>query len=168
VFKVDIRDSAELQDLVRALKGAEKAVAQSIRAQTRKVLVPEWKAAVVERAETIYEVRLAGTARVAVSDQNVTMQAAKVRGTKFSGGLDLRDSWSTVERGANLNKTETYDRKSKRGGTHTVTRHTMHAFRPRKKGGHVLGPARQEIGPRALSLWVQTAVKTLYDSIERK
>jgi len=168
VFKVDIRDSAELQDLVIALKGADKDIQQAVRAQSREVLVPIWQSAVTQRAETVYEARLAGTARVAVSNQNVTMTAAKVRGQKFSGGLDLRESWSTVERGANLNKTATYQRRSKKGGTHSVTRQTMKPFRPRKAGGYVLSPAREEIGPRATSLWVQTAIKTLLDKLDRK
>ncbi|RDV44140.1 hypothetical protein DOE76_13935 [Leifsonia sp. ku-ls] len=167
VLRVDANDVAELQALVRTLKSVEKPVASAIRAGTRAGAKVIWEEEMKGRSQTVFEARFAGTARVQVSDQNVTLQAAKVRGQKFRNGLDLRQSWPEVERGANREKRTTYSRRSKNGGTHQVTRRTMTQFRPRNRAGYVAGPAQKASIGRVVSMWVQTAMYVIFTGIER-
>ena len=173
VARVDARSSRVIQDLARALNGAEREIQGTIRRESKAVIQPAWQEELYAEVETVYEGMFAETGRAVVSNQNVTLNAAKVRGHKFSGGLDLRRSWPQIERGANRALERTYNVIGHMRGGHHVNgyrmsnRKVLTAFKPRTRGGYVAGPATQEVMFRALRLWVQTAMRTLFDNLEK-
>ena len=56
-----------------------------------------------------------------------------------------------------------YPRHSKRGGTHTVTRHVARGLPARRRGGYVTGPAVGKFIRRAQKLHAQTLTRTIYE-----
>lgn len=173
VVRVDARSSREIQDLARALQGAEKEIQAQIRGESKAVIQPAWREELFAEVETRYEGFFADTGRAVVSNQNVTLNAAKVRGHQFSGGLDLRRSWPQIEKGANRQLQRSYPVGSYTRDGHQVNAYLMKdrkvltAFKPRTRGGYVAGPAAGEVIYRAIALWVQTAMRTLFDRIEK-
>ncbi|ONI63905.1 hypothetical protein ALI44B_04575 [Leifsonia sp. ALI-44-B] len=167
-MRISVFNSKELQGVILAMKGFERDLAKQIRRVTKSVVDPEWRKAVAERASTRSEARVLGsTARVAVSDQNVTLKSAAV-GRALTGGLKPSENFAGVEFGADQNDVTTYQATSKKGKRFKVTRHTKRQFRPRKKNGYVVMPAAAEIIPRIASLWVQTTIRTFHELIEKR
>lgn len=56
-----------------------------------------------------------------------------------------------------------YSRKSKKGGSHAVTRHVSRGLPARRRGGYVTGPAVGKFIRRAQKLHAQTLTKTVYE-----
>lgn len=159
-------NSDELQGTILLLKRVDREIAREIRKQSKDVIAPIWTRAVSENVTRRVEARvLADTARVAVSNQNVTLKAAAV-GRKLSGGLDIKSQWPVIEFGGNDGKARSYDARSRTGRAYTVTRNTRAQLRPRNKKGYVGYPAAAQIIPRIASLWVQTTVRTFMETIE--
>jgi hypothetical protein len=166
--RISVWESKELQALLLALRGFDRDLKREIRARTKAVAQPAWQKAVAERADSVLESRvLASTARVAVSDQNVTLKSAAI-GRSLKGGLRPSDSYAAVEFGADRNAKVTYDRKSPKGNTHKVTRRTRLQLRSRNRKGYVVFPAAAEVIPRLAALWVQTTIRTFYETIEKR
>jgi hypothetical protein len=171
--RVDANNSREIQDLARALSGAERDIQATIRRESKAVIQPAWREELFAEVETTYEAAFADTGRAVISNQNVTLNAAKVRGHRFSGGLDLRESWTQIERGANqaLERSYPVAGHSRAGnpvkGYRMNNRKVMAPFRPRMRGGYVAGPATGEVIYRAVRLWIQTAMRTLFDNLEK-
>jgi hypothetical protein len=150
------------------MKSFDRDVAKQIRRVTKAVVQPEWQKAVAAKAGTSLESRvLVSTARVAVSDQNVTLKSAAI-GRPLSGGLRPSESFAGVEFGANRTATQTYTATSSKGKRYQVTRHTQTQLKARKRTGYVVMPAVAEIIPRIASLWVQTTVRTFYEILEKR
>lgn len=160
---IDVRSSRELQAIVLALKVADRDVQKQIRAQARRVIVPAWKQGLTERATTRMETRLAGTGRARVSNQTVVLQAAGVRGSKTA---DMRALGRAVEFGADRQKFSSYTRKGRKGGSYPVRRRVQTGYRPPRRNGYVVFPTATALIPRLASLWVQTAVRGLYEAME--
>jgi hypothetical protein len=138
--RIDVNGSQALRDVILALQNSD--------AET------PWLDAVLGEADTTMERRvIAGTATVAVSDQNIRIQSA-AKGRRLSGGFDPKRDYAAVEFGAK-HKKKSYMRKG-----HRVTRNTTAQFRGRRTQGYVFYPAAREMIPRLASLWVQTVVKT--------
>lgn len=140
-----------------------------LRRATQGVVQPEWQKALDQEASTDLERRvLASTGRSQVSNQNVTLKSAGV-GKVLSGGAKPVDVIGGAEWGSNRNKQKTYTATSSRGRTYQVkNRHTQRQFITRKKTGYVVFPAASRVIPRLASLWVQTVVRTFYESVERR
>jgi hypothetical protein len=167
-MRISVFESKELQALLLALRGFDKNLKKNIRAATKREAQPIWQQEVRERAETKLEQRvLAQSARVQVSDQNVTLRAAHI-GRPLSGGLDPKTQWPAVEFGADTKAKRTYTATSSRGKRYNVTRRTSAQLRPRRASGRVVFPAAASAIPRLAALWVQTAVRQLHDSLEGK
>lgn len=167
-MRISVFNSAELQGVIVAMKGFDREVAKQIRQATKAMIDPEWRKAVSEHAQTLLESRaLAQTARVAISDQNVTLKSAAV-GKKLSGGLLPSANYAGVEFGADRQVKTTYTATSSKGNQYSVTRRTRAQLRPRRKGGYVVFPAAAGIIPRMASLWTQTVVRTFYEIVERR
>lgn len=165
---ISVFNSKELQAVILAMKGFDREVAKQIRKQTKAVIQPAWQKAVAENTSTRLEARvLANTARVAVSDQNVTLKSAAI-GKTLSGGLKPSESYGGVEFGAEQGVKRTYAARSVKGKQFNVTRRTQHQLRPRKLTGYVVFPAVAEVIPRIAALWVQTTVRTFYELIEKR
>lgn len=167
-MRISVFSSKELQATLLALRGFEPELRKQIRAQTKKVAQPIWQEAVRGNADTRLEQRVLGqTARVVVSDQNVTLRAAHI-GKPLSGGLDPKRQWAAVEFGADTQAKRKYQAVSSRGKVYTVNRRTSAQLRPRRRNGYVIFPAAAEVIPRLAALWAQTTVRTFHESLEKK
>lgn len=168
LLKISTRDSRELRATVQALKLMPRELQGNIRKYTQSELVPEWQKGLSARAGTALERQvIASTARVSVSNQNVTLKAATV-GRALAGGLQPKEDYAAVEFGANRSETTTYRSRSRKGKRYSVTRHTRRQLRSPRRGGYVAYPTAADLIPRFARLWVQTTVRTFYEAIERK
>lgn len=167
-MRISVYNSRELQAVLLGIRAFDREARRNLRRETKAIAQTAWQKALAEHSETRLEALvLSKTGRVAVSDQNVTLQSARV-GRSLAGGLKPSESWHAVEFGGDQNATETYEARSKTGKTFSVTRHTRRQLRPRKKAGYVVYPALAEMIPRIASLWVQTFVRTFYEALEQK
>lgn len=146
--------------MILAINQSDREVRSAIRAFTKSELTRPWLEAINDRASSTLERRvISATSTIAVSDQNVRVQAAS-KGRRLSGGLQPKVDYPPVEFGAKQRKT-TYTRKG-----HRVTRNTTAQFKGRRPSGYVFFPAAREMVPRLASLWVQTVVKVYADIFE--
>lgn len=146
-----------------ALNRMETPVRRYLRAFAKSKMTTPWISQIQSQATTKVERRVIGsTATLAVSDQNVRVQAA-AKGRPLRGGLNPKADYAAVEFGANRNKRITYRRKG-----NSVTRHTARQLRPRKAEGYVFYPAAEKMIPRLASLWVQTIVKGVANVFDGK
>jgi hypothetical protein len=146
---MSVKDSAHLRATVLAVKAAPREVRQQVRAQTRAVAAPQWKQALASKARTEQHTRmLVNTARITVSDQSVRVRSAGAKRKVLSGG-------ATPYR---LGKAYEFGRRS---------RNATQLPRPNRRG-YVFYPALADMAPRIISLWVQTAIRTVYDALEGK
>jgi hypothetical protein len=165
-MRINVLESKELLATIYAIRSFDKTLQAQIRKQTKAVAEPEWKKSIAERANTRVEHRvIVDTARVAVSNQNVRVQSANV-GRPLSGGLNPKTQYPAVEFGIRPKKV-TYDRTSRKGGTHKVTRTIGNGLPNPRKRGPFWGAAENMI-PRLARLWVQTTVRTLSEALEGK
>lgn len=166
-MRISVTNSRELQGVIAAMKTMDRETAKAIRKYTKPELQAEWQQAVREHASTpLDHAVLADTARLSISDQNVTLKSASV-GRSLAGGLSPKADYAAVEFGADRSKVETYTATSRKGKAYRVTRHTRRQLPPIVAKGRVVYPAAADIIPRIASLWVQTVVRTFYETIER-
>lgn len=166
-MRISVWDSRELQAAILGLKRADRAIVREVGKHTRRIVVPEWRKAVAEEAQTRLEHRvLVDTARAKVSSQNVVLTSATV-GRKLRGGFDPKTMTAAAEFGGQPNRV-TYDRRSPKGTRHQVTRNTHAQLGRFNRKGRVVYPAARRMIPRIASLWVQTIVRTFHESIEGK
>ncbi|MBF4565400.1 hypothetical protein [Plantibacter sp. VKM Ac-2876] len=167
-MRIDIYGSRELQATVLSIRRAERDIQTNIRKFTKTLLMPEWKKALAERAETRLEHRaLVSTARITMSNQNIKLKSAGLN-RKLSGGMNPNVEGHAVEFGANREEKTTYDAVSKNGTGYRITRRTRRQLRPKTTQGYVFYPAVRAMIPRFASLWVQTTVRTLADALDRR
>lgn len=167
LLKIDVRNSKELQATILALKLMEKTASANIRKWTRQLMLPEWQKGLRERARSRAQNRvLVDTARVTVSNQNVSLKSATI-GRSLVGGLNPKTEWAAFEFGADREKTTTYEaiRGNKR---FKVTRRTRRQLPSRSRSGWVVFPTAADLIPRLASLWYQTTIRSLYEAFERK
>lgn len=161
-LRISVFDSAELQATLLALKGFDKELKKEIRQRTKAIGLPEWKAALAQNSMTLQENRvLVDTARMTVSDQNVTLQSGALA-KKLSGGAKASEVSHHVEFGADRN----FSRGVQSSTGKTYKRHTRRQFRNRNLKGYVVYPAAAGFIPRMASLWVQTTVRTFMETME--
>lgn len=164
-MRISIFASKELQAVAGAMRSLDRETKKRIRQETKDMAAKEWAREVAETASTRLEHRvLVKTARVRVSDQNVSLSSASI-GRSLSGGLKPSESFAAVEFGADQKKV-TYTARSRRGRSFRVTRNTRGQLRPRNSKGYVVYPAAANIIPRIASLWVQTVMRTTYEALE--
>lgn len=168
VLRISAYSSRQLQAIIVAGKQAPRELQKRLRTETKAVVDPVWRKAVTEHASTRLEQRVLGqTARVAVSNQNVTLKAAVV-GKKLSGGLNPKTQYHAAEFGAEQGRFNTYSARSKRGHRFDVRRRTTNQLRPLKRTGYVVYPAAADVIPRIASLWFQTAARQLHEIFEAR
>lgn len=166
-MRISIFASKELQAVVGALRNLDRETKKTIRKETKNMTAKAWEQAVAEQASTRLESRvLVRTARVRVSDQNVTLSSASI-GRSLTGGLKPSESFAAVEFGAADQKV-TYTATSRRGRSFQVTRNTRGQLRPRNNKGYVVYPAAAQVIPRIASLWVQTVMRGTYEALEAR
>lgn len=152
-MRLDVRRSPQLTALVQTMATIPREVAKEVRGQTKKVIVPEFKKLLAEKApgDRIFHKRLVTPSTAYVSDRNV----------RFIGGANGKFPRET-EFGAYREEYATYT--TRRG---SVTRRTQRQFWHYVKGGRVFYPAVAEMIPRAASLYIQTAYRTIAETIEK-
>lgn len=166
-MRISVLNSSKLQATLLALRGFDRNMQGQVRRATKEIGQPEWQAAVRSEASTRLEQRgLADTARVAVSNQNVTLKSAAVGRPLSRGGARPSEVSSAVEFGAAENRV-TYMAMSKRGKRFRVTRNTHAQFKPVNRKGYAVYPAAAGIIPRFAALWTQTVVRTFYETWEK-
>jgi hypothetical protein len=165
MLKISAYSNAELQGLILGMNGLDRSLRAQLRKQSRTVIAPEWKAAVAARASTKLENRaLVATATATVTDTNVYLNsggkgklAARFpnvsRAAEFGADRDFRNSYSSNRKGKSY-------RINKR-----ATQRQLPKF---AKTGHVVYPSAANIIPRIAALWVQTTVRELHETIEKR
>lgn len=145
-MRISVFSNKELQGTILLLKNAPRDIAREIRGRTKAMILPAWQESVSAAATTpLQREVLANTARVSVSDQNVTLSVATV-GKTLKGGGKPQDLWVGAEFGSTEHK----------------------QFGPRTSRGKVVFPSADKVIPRLASLWIQTTIRTFYELMERK
>lgn len=143
-MRISAFSSEELGAVLTRLQSLDKDVAKTIRTETKQVVAPLWKEAVLGNSQTRLEVRVLGdTATAAVSDRNVTLNAAG-KGGKLRGGATPPLLAAGTEFGSSHYKQ--FGRRRRRGPVYTAV---------------------AQVVPRAASLWIQTVVKMTHNAFER-
>lgn len=164
---IDATQSKELQAVILALKGADKTFQAQVRKRTQAEILPDWKTELAAAAVTPLEQHvLAATAVVRASNQNVTLLSGS-KG-KLRAGVPNSQVAAAVEFGGDPKAKTTYESKSRKGKTYTETRRTQVQLGQRIRAGKVVYPVAEKMIPRFASLWVQTAIRTMYDAFEGK
>lgn len=164
-MRITVFGSRELQAVILALKTLDRDTKKEIRKHTKTMASIEWPKALAENASTKLEhAVLVRTGRVAVSDQNVQLQSARI-GRALTGGLLPKRDAAAVEFGAD-SQVVPYTAVSSKGKQYTVRRDTRAQLRPRKREGYVVYQAAAGIIPRIASLWIQTVSRTIFDKLE--
>lgn len=164
--RISVLVSRELQTLLAAVKSVPKDVQKNVRTFTRDAAKPIWTESVRGHVASRLDDRLfAKTARVRVSNQNVSLESARI-GKSLAGGMKPSQLAGPVEFGASRDDTKTYQQRSRKGNRYTLTRHTKRQLPSRNTNGRVVMPATRASIPRIASLWVQTAARTLYDALD--
>ncbi|WP_309105020.1 hypothetical protein [Microbacterium sp.] len=153
-MRLDVRRSRELTALVQVLATVPKEVAKQVRAQSKAVIVPEWKKGLAERAPArIFFDRLVNPSTVYVSDRGVRLIAGSNAAKAFP---------RETEFGAYREDYKTYT--TRRGETTRRTKRQFWHFQPK---GRVVIPTVAAMIPRIAALWVQTSYRTVAELIER-
>lgn len=161
-----MKGDERLRAAALVMKNSRRDVVREINTRTRTTLAPLWKALVETHATYAMDTAvLAKGARIRAGNPPVAIAASSRR--RLRGGLIPAEQYASREFGSNRDRVRTYDRRSKNGGTHKVTRHTARQLPPRYRKGRVVFPAFAEFAPRAAALWVQTVVRTIMDGVDQ-
>lgn len=167
-MRVSVYVSPQLQAMLARIKELPADVRKELRVATKREAGPIWTEEVAGNVQTRAEGLAFGrTARVAVTDRGVRLQAARI-GKGLSGGLDVKTQWHALEFGGDRAVRRPVETTSKRGKAYRAVRHTQRQLRPRLKTGHVVFPAVADTIPRILSLWFQTVARTGHEALEGK
>ncbi|WP_152485736.1 hypothetical protein [Leucobacter chironomi] len=121
---------------------------------------PIWAEATRSQVTTRLQTRLADSARTGVTTRNVFFRAG---GVGKIGKTPLSQLARAIEHGAHPDtKVATRSRNGKE-----YTRRMGGGFRLPRSRGYVAYPASSEAIPRVASLWVQTAVRTIHEKLEK-
>jgi len=159
--RISVLVSDELSTLLQAVRAIPKEVASNIRKYTKADAEPLWQEAVRGHVTDRMQTRvLSDTARVAVSDSNVILRSGGIGKTGKTPNTLLV---SGTEFGADRNSVKSLTSKK---GTR-FTRHTKRQFKLPRRGGYVVYPAARDAIPRVASLWIQTAIRTIHEQLEK-
>jgi hypothetical protein len=143
--RISVLNSRELAATVLALSSFDRTLQGTVRKVTKIIGQPEWQRAVGGNVSTRFEQRVLGdTARMVVSNQNVTLKAGAI-GRKMRGGGRPPLLAKAAEFGGNRKQ-----------------------FRSPNRRGYVAYPAAARMIPRFAALWTQTAVRTFHEAMEAR
>lgn len=146
-----------------ALRRADPALRREATAQIRTAVNPIWRESVESGTSSRVETAVLRKGARVTAGARPALNAATSR-RPLRGGLVPAESWRAFEFGARRNVRETY--RGRRGSTRfDVTRRTRRQLPPVTKGGRVLYPAVADALPRVASLWAQTAVWVVFESL---
>lgn len=161
---LSVRGDDRLKAAVLAMKAADRDLKRKINQATVSTIGPVWASEVASRALSAVDQRVLGRgARVKAGNPPTALAASSTRALR--GGLVPADSWAAYEFGQSRDRVTTYQRRSVKGQTHRVSRHTTRQLPARNRSGRVVYAAWQEVAPRTVSLWVQLIVRTYVDAV---
>lgn len=159
-MRISLLIDSPLATLQQAMRGLDSAVKRQIGAQTKRAALPIWQEETRFRGDTRQRTRLAQSATVGVTATNVTLKAGI---GPLSRTASLTELAKAIEFGNNPYVKE--QAVSKRGKV--FTRRRGNRFGPPAKKGNVAYPAAEAATPRIIALWIQTAVRTVHEEIEK-
>ena len=150
-----------LRTLAHAMRGLDTEVKKQIGAATKKAALPIWQETTRGQVTTRLQSRLADSARVGVTTQNVFLRAGTtgVSRIKTRRGVLAK----AIEFGASPDST--VQTRSRRGTPYK--RRMGRGFGLPRRRGYVAHPAAAESISRFASLWVQTARRTIHETVEK-
>lgn len=149
-----------LSTLMQSMRGLDKEVRTQIGRATKKEAQPIWAEETRGQVTTRMQTRLADTATTGVTTRNVFLRAG---GKGQIGGEPMSRLVWAIEGGGNPDRI--IKSQSSRGKRYT--RRLGSGFGRPRRGGYVAYPASSEAIPRIASLWVQTAIRTVHEEIEK-
>lgn len=160
MLQVDVRDSRELKAALLAIASVPREIRAQIRKHTKAIGQPEWQKGLARRAQSKLDTKvLVKTARVQVRDTNVVLRSGATG--------KLKDLTKPVEFGSDRNQWQEYE--GRRGSKRfKVRRHTARQLGWRRPEGRVVYPTASEMIPRFAALWVQTVIRTFYETWEKR
>lgn len=160
--RISLLIDSPLRTLAHAMREWEPETKRQIGKATKSAALPIWRESTRAQAFTRMQARLAESATVSVTAQNVFLRVGS-KGT-LSSGTPLKVLAKAIEFGADPEtvihvtspKGKSYKRKLGR------------RFRLPRSRGYVAHPAAADGAIRRIaSLWVQTAIRTLHEQVER-
>lgn len=165
-MRISAHVSPQLQAMLARIKELPAETRKQVRVATKGEALPIWQESIGLHVQTRAEALAFGrTARVAVTDRGVQLQAARL-GKPLRGGLNPRTEWHALEFGGSPDTVRAVDTRSRRGTSYTARRHTQRQLRPRRRAGYVVFPAVAETVPRLFSLWLQTIARAGHEALE--
>ncbi|WP_460776014.1 hypothetical protein [Microbacterium sp. GXF7504] len=160
-MRISLLIDSPLATLMHAMRGLDADVKKRIGQHTKAEAQPIWTETTREQALTRLQSRLAESARVGVTAQNVFLRAGAVG--RLSSGTAISTIAKPAEWGADPAKP--VKTRSKRGTAYQ--RRLGPSFGAPRRSGHVAMPAARISIARIASLWIQTAIRTIHESIEK-
>lgn len=166
---IDVNDDRRLQAVVLAMKGLDRDLKRDINKGTRETMNPVWKAVVSAHATSHFDTKMLTVGvRIAAGNPPRAVAAASRRAIGKGKRITPGEDYHLAEFGSpNREKYSRYERRSKNGGTHTVSRRAARGVPRFDRRGRVVYPAFAELAPRMVSLWVQTVVLKTYETFEK-
>lgn len=159
-MRISLLIDSPLATLMHVMQGLDSATKRQIGAQTKRAGLPVWQEETRFRGDTRQRSRLAQSAAVGVTATNITLKAGA---GPLSRTAALPELAKAIEFGNNPYVKEQVV--SKRGKV--FNRRRGNRFGPPTKTGNVAYPAAKDAIPRIVALWVQTAVRTIHEEIEK-
>lgn len=157
--RISLLVDSPLSTLLQAMQGLDGEVRRQIGRQTKAHAQPIWAEETRGQIQTRLQAKLASSARAGVTTRNVFLRAGT---TGKIGQVPLSTLAKAIEFGADPKKI--IKSTSKRGNPYE--RRMGSGFSRPRRAGYVAYPAASEAVPRIASLWVQTAIRTINESIE--
>ena len=163
---LSVHDDDALKAVVLAMKAADRDLKRDINKATRDTMNPVWRALTAQHVtRRLDQAVLVKGARIAAGNPPRAVAATSSR--KLGGHGQVPTAWwQAVEFGVGADHRTTYDRRSRKGGRHSVTRNVTANLPQRNRNGRVLYPAFAEIAPRVAALWAQIVVKKYAEASE--
>ncbi|MCB7135360.1 hypothetical protein [Cellulosimicrobium marinum] len=159
--KLRLRDWDQLYQRAAKMEGADARIRAALSAHVPSIAGRVWtNSTVMKYAQSPMDrAALAGT-RVRSSARSTTLSGATAP--------TIRVPAYAVEFGDSNHTKQTYSRRSRRGGTHRVTRNTQAQLPARNAKGRVVYRYGKEAVKRLMSAYGQTVVRTLHELLEGK
>jgi hypothetical protein len=162
VGRISVLVSRDLQTVLSVARDLPREVAAQVRRFTRAEAEPIFRDEIRGRVETRLQARaLLDTARVSVTDSNVTLRSATIG--RVSSGVPAGTVAGLAEFG---NHPGTKITQRSRNGTR-YTRRMGPISRVPRRAGYVFFPSVRGSIPRVASLWIQTAYRTVAEQFEK-
>ena len=161
-----VGDDARLDAVVFGLKLVGRDVRNQINRTTRAELKPIWQQEMAKQLGGKHKFTVAMLGKGLVQGGNPPVLRAATSRRPLSGGLVPDRDYFLAEFGGRSTLFSRYQRRSKSGARHDVSRRTMLGLPPTIRRGRVAYPAAAETAPRMASLWVQTFVRAVYEAVE--